>query len=433
MQKLFIPFLALAVILGFLFWKFGPSGQNQLTKGPVTVNYWGFWSNDFIAPVIAEFEKSHPNIKINYSAQNLVNYRLRVQNQISQGSGPDIFKIHNSWLTMFDGFLAPAPEDIFTLAEYRNSFYPILEDSFIKGQKIYGASAEIDGLALYVNEEILQAAGVLAPTNWQQFTEAAVKMTVKDTNGQIKTAGAALGTTSNIDYWSEILGLLFLQEPNVNLNSPTSRGSIEVISFFTSFMLDPRRKIWDSSLPSSTQSFIDGQLFFYFGPSSKIAEIKQKNPNLRFSIVAVPQLPGKQVAWASFWGEGVSSRSKHPKEAWQFIKFLTSIEAQKILASQSMKLNGLNWLSSRRNLLADVALDPSLNAFLAQGGYYKFWYLNSQTGDLGINDGMVKYFGEAVNNTLLGQDPTAALQAATPKIAEIYNQFTKPAPAPSGK
>lgn len=426
MKKIIIIALSLAIIFGFLFWKFGPSFKSSGPSGPVELTYWGLWEEDsLIKPLIEEYQKQNPKVKINYVRQSSVNYRTRVQAQIREGVGPDVFRIHNSWLAMFKGDLYPATESIFSLIDYSQIFYPIAKDSFVLDKQIFAAPMEIDGLSLYYNEEILSAGGVSPPRSWQEFVEAAVKLTVRDQSGQIKTAGASLGTAGNVDHWPDILGLLLLQQPNVNFEALASSPVAEIFRFYTGFVTDPQKKSWDVNLPKSTDMFVAGRLAFYFAPSWRAHELRVANPNLKFKIVPVPQLPGKQIAWASFWGEAVSIKSKFPEEAWKFIKFLTNKEAEKLFYQEASKIRLFGEPYSRVDLAPELAQDPLVGAFISQGPNYKFWYLSGSTFDAGINDEMIKYFEDGINATLQGTDPQVALQTVDKGVKQILDKFTK--------
>ena len=432
MKRIVIIVLALSLIFGFLFWKFGPSislFNRGEEGGPITLTYFGLWEEEnLIKPVIEEYQKLNPNITINYDRQSSVNYRTRLQTQIKEEQGPDIFRIHNSWLPMFENDLAPSPTEIFSPADYKALFYPVAAESFVKGSQIYAAPFEIDGLALYINEELLNNVGGQIPKTWQEFIDSATKMTVRDALG-IKTAGAAIGSTGNVDHWSDILGLLLLQQPGVNLNNMATSQVAEVFTFYTGFVTDPKRKVWDRDLPNSTTMFASGRLGFYFAPSWRAHELRVANPNLKFKVVMVPQLSSqRQVGWASFWGEAVSKYSKNSEEAWKFVKFLTSAEAQKILYAEASKVRLFGEPYSLINLTAEVANDPVVGAFVTQGPNYKFWYLSSNTFDLGINDEMIKYFEDGINATLGGTDPQVALQTVDKGVKQVLDKYTKPAP-----
>lgn len=436
MKKIVFLVLALSFVVGFLYWKFGPSlanlhlpGFNQ--KEEVSLTFWGLWEEkELMDPVILEYQKQNPQITINYERKSSVNYRTRAQTQIREGQGPDILMIHNTWLPMFKNTLAPAPADVFTQAEYKATFYPVAEQSFIDNGKIYAAPMQIDGLALYYNEEILNGLGGKVPENWQEFIDLATKMTVKDQSG-IKTAGAAMGTAANVDNFSDILGLLLFQQPGVNIENPASPQAAEVLRFYTSFILDPRKKTWDVNLPSSTQMFTEGRLGLYLAPSWRAHEIRQANPNLKFKIAPVPQLVGRDISWASFWGFAVPSNSKNIKEAWQFIKFLTSQQAEKLAYQEAAKIRLFGQPYSRIDLANELKDDPLVGAFVSQGPIYKSWFLSSRTFDNGINDEMIKYWEDGVNATLQGQDPQAALQTVAKGVQQVLDKYVRAAPAPT--
>lgn len=436
MKRIIIVVLSLSIVLGFLFWKFAPgiSFFNQpKAPVPVTLTYWGLWEDDnLIRPVISEYQRQHPNVTINFERKSSVNYRTRAQTQIREGVGPDVFRMHNSWLPMFQADLAPAPAEVFTLPDYKNMFYPVAVDSFVRGSAIYGAPMEIDGLALFYNEEMLNGVGGKPPKNWQEFIDLATKMTVKDASG-IKTAGAALGTTGNVDNWSDILGLFILQQPGADLYNVATPEVAEVVRFYTGFVTNPKRKTWDVNLPRSVDMFASGRLGFYFAPSWRAHELRVANPNLKFKVVPVPQLSGRGAAWATYWGEVVSAKSKNPTEAWKFVKYLTSGEAQKLLYQQAAAVRLFGEPYSLVALAGELANDPIVGAFVTQGPIYKSWYLSSNTFDAGINDEMIKYFEDGINATLAGTDPLAALQTVDQGVKQVLDKYTKPAPAPTGR
>ncbi len=436
MRKLIILVLALSTFLGFLYWKFAPDfNQKPVVEGPITLTVWGLFEDDAaMAPLIQAYKKLKPNVTVNYVKQSPLNYRSRVQTQVTSGQGADIFMIHDSWLQMFlkVNALSELPTSVLSNTEYEQIFYPVAKRSFMRENKVYAFPREVDGLALYYNEDILKAAGVTVPVTWSDFVTAAGKVTVTGSDGSIQTAGAALGTTTNVDYWSDIIGLLFLEQPGANLERPDNEKSAEVLKFYTSFITDPRKKVWDVNLDSSTQAFLSGRLAFYFAPSTKIAEIKKINPNLNFKIAPVPQLTSKRVSYANFWGYAVSPTSKNQKAAWEFVKFLTLPDSQRFFYQEKAKVNeGYGLPYSRVDLQSQLADDPIMGAFVNQGPYYDWWYLSSGTQDQGMNDQIIKLYQEAVNATLLGQDPQAALQITARGVQQVLNDFKISPPSAS--
>lgn len=421
MKRLIIVALALLVVLGFLALKFGPSFKKE--TGPVTLTWRGFEDENLVKPLILEYQKLHQSINISYTKESPLNYRARIQTQIRDGVGPDVFLIHSSWTGMFLNDLYPSPGNVFNSIEYQNSFYPLVFESFAVNKQILAAPVNMEGLALFSNEDILSGVGASSPVSWAQLIDIASKVTVRDSSGKIKTAGAALGSTSNIDFWPDIVGLLLIQQPGLNLQSLNSPQGSEVLRFYTSFITDPRKKTWDVNLGSSTSLFESGNLAFYFAPAGKAYEIKQVSPNLKFRVTPVPQLPGKNVGWGSFWAEAVSAKSTHPKESWEFVKFLSSAPAQRIWFNAKVNGGLPGQAFARVDLAPELASDPFLGAAVSQGPYYKNWYLNSQVLDNGVNDETIKLWEVAINNTLAGKDPQGELSAVDSGVKQVFDKY----------
>lgn len=423
--------VVISVVLGIIFWRFGDAIMSSINKPnpenqQITLTVWGLFDEESIYKnIIASYEQANPNIKIIYTKQSPLNYRPRLQTQLRANQGPDIFMIHSSWLPMFTGDLAASPETIIPTNTFISSFYPIAKDSLVVNNRVYGMPMEIDGLAMYYNEDLLKFGGVDVPKTWQQFLDAARKLTVKNETGQIQTAGAAMGTATNVDNWPEILGLLFLQQPSTLLTSPGSKGGGDVLKFYTSFVIDPQNKTWDVTMPQSTQMFEEGKLAFYFADSKKAGEIQMANPNLKFKVAPVPQLPGGDVNWGSFWSYAVAVKPNFT-EAWKFLQYLSTPQAMQVIYQEKTQSLSVGSAFPRRDMANLLASDPVLSAFVAEAPSMKGWFLNSNIADSGINDEVIALYGTAVNNVLQGVDPQQSLAGMDTKIKAIIDKYSKP-------
>jgi len=370
--------------------------------------------------LITEWESKNPNVKINYSQQSPQEYRERLQSALARNEGPDLFRFHITWLPMLKNELEAVPVEIMSANEFENNFYPVVKENLRSGSSFLGLPLQVDTLALFYNQQIFQAAGKTPPTTWDELRQTALDLTVRDENGRIQTAGVALGTTSNIEHWSDILGLMMLQN-GVNLSQPSSNLAEDALVFYTIFNNTDR--IWDETLPNSTLAFAGGKVAMYFGFSWDVFEIKNINPDLSFQVAPVPQLPGTDIAWASFWVEGVAKRSQHSKEAWQFLQFLSSQESlQELYQAQSqLRLFGeLYPYPAMANLLTGNSL---VAPFINQAAKAKTWYLCSRTFDNGLNDRMIKYFEDAVNAVNNQGSASEVLKTTSQGVAQLLSQY----------
>ncbi len=418
-RMIFIVIFVLAILgIGgkFAFDYFSASKQ-------VTITYWGLWENDAtVQSVIADFETQHPKTKVQYVKQSPKQYRERLQAAIGRGEGPDVFRFHNTWVPMLRNELLPAPAEAMTSAEFTTAFYPVAAADLVAGENVYGAPMMIEGLGLYYNEDLFAAAGVTPPTTWPELLDIVPRLTVK-TDTEIQKSAIALGTTGNVENFSDILGLMMLQN-GAQLSNPIGREAEDTLVFYRKFA-NPSDPVytWNETMDNSIFAFASGKVAMVIAPSWRVFDIKQISPDLRFKVVPVPQLPGNTVTWASYWVEGASSKSKYPTQAWEFIAYLTSREATTKLYSEAAKTRLFGEPYGRVELGSTISEDPYVGAYIKEATTAKSFPLASRTFDNGLNDKLIKYMEDAVNALAGGTAPTAALETVAAGFAQVFASY----------
>lgn len=425
------------VLLGLLLLKKLSSGPNNSTNGNVVLTYWGLWEDkNILQPILDEYKASHPNVTVEYIQQDQKLYRDRLKKAQEGNSPPDIFRFHNTWKPMFIDNLSAVPSNIYTLEEMEKVFFPVVKDDLKEKNNYYGIPLEIDGLLLFYNEDILKSANIAVPKTWEEVRDIVPKLTVKE-NNKIITSAIALGGTENIEHFSDILGLMFLQngvQLNKSLfscNDATSTScAVDTLYFYRKFVESPNGN-WDATLDNSIVAFASGKVAMIFAPSWQALTIKETAPGLNFKTAPVPQLPcSKQpctsINWASYWVEGVSNKSKYQKEAWEFLKYLSSESTMKKLyanQTQARKLFGEPY--SRVELAKTLADNVYLAALIQEAPTMKSFYLASRTfdGETGINSRMITYIQNAINDTSKGASAESALKTADNGFKETFKNF----------
>ncbi len=390
----------------------------------VTITYWGLWENDgIVRNVLAAFEASHPKIKVTYVKQSPKQYRERLQAAVARGEGPDVFRFHNTWVPMLRNELSTAPKTIMTAAQFSSAFYPVLNRDLVAGANIYGIPLMIDGLGLYYNEDLLASAGVTPPSTYEELLNIVPRLTVKNQN-TILSSAIALGTTNNVENFSDILATMMLQN-GANLTSLTGSEIEQALIFYRKFA-DPSDPVytWNETMDNSIYAFASGKVAMIFAPSWRAFDVKQINPNLRFKIIPIPQLPGSTVTWASYWVEGVSAKSKYQQAAWEFVNYITSKEGAMKLYTEASKTRLFGEPYARMELGSLVEGDPYVGAYVKQASLdARSFPLASRTFDNGINDKLIKYLEDAVNSMAAGTAPVAAINTMSSGFRQVLSTY----------
>lgn len=425
------PLLILIILLflglvGFGIYKF----VVPLITGPkeTTVTWWGLWEDkSIVSSLIAEYEATHPGVKIDYQNQSPKDYRERLTSTLAQGKGPDIFRFHNSWVPMFKKDLNSVPADVMNPSDFTQNYYPVIVNDLTTAEGIVGLPLDYDALTLFVNTDIFAQAGKSPPKTWDELRQIAIELTIKDDRAVITQSGVALGRTENVDYWPEILALMILQNGG-SLNRPTGLLPQKALEFFTNFSAIDG--VWDETLPTSTEAFAAGKLAMYFAPTWRVFEIQQKNPNLKFRSIPLPQVPKDSpsepnVSYATYWVEGVWNKSPHKEAAWDFLKFMSQKENLEKFYASAASVRGFGEPYPRIDM-GDLLKDHEVvGSIITLAPESQSWYLASRTNDgpTGINSQLENYFRDAVNAVNEGSSAEAALETAAAGVNQVLSQY----------
>lgn len=424
--------LFLIVFLGIVIFRFASKGL-KISKEK-TIVWWGLWEDEAIVKsLIDEYQNKNTNIKISYVKQAPQDYRERLINSLAKGQGPDIFRIHNTWVPMFKNELSPVPASVMSAADFTKTYYSVIASDVTSGTGLAGIPLGYDALVLFVNEEIFSANNKSYPATWDDFRQLACELTRVE-NSVIIQSGAAMGRTENVDHWQEILGTMMIQN-GVNLASPKGKRAEDSLIFFSMFSSGRAcpgagTGVWDGTLPASTQAFAAGKVAMYFAPSWRAFEIQKQNPELKFKTITPPQLIKENpeepdISYATYWVEGVWQRSSFKDEAWKFLNYMAQKDALEKFFQGASKSRGFGEAYPRtdmQNLLID---HPILGSIIKLAPDAQSWYLASRTfdGPTGINSQINKYFEDAVNAVVSGKSAESALETVSQGISQVLSQY----------
>lgn len=398
----------------------------SISQKKTTLTYWGLWeSAEIIQPIIDDYQKDHPNIVINYQWQNQNQYRQRLESALQKEDGPDIFRFHNTWVPMFRSSLASIPPDIYDNQTFASTFYPVAQKDLISENTYVGIPLEFDALVLYSNDNLLSSAGINAPPKtWKELEDQAIKIRSPKGYGRIDIAGVALGNASNVDHWSDIFSLMIMQT-GANPKNPTGPEAESALTYYTYFT--KTQSVWDDTLDNSTLAFAKEKLGFYFAPSWRYFEIKNINPSLKFSISSVPQLETTKANYATYWVEGVNKSSKNQKDAWEFLKYLSSKPVLRKLydLEASVGKRAFGEPPSRIDMKEDFINDKDVSVILSEADTAESFYAASFThdGETGLNSKVIKYYEDAINGVLQGKTTTEAMATLVSGLSQVLPQY----------
>lgn len=396
----------------------------------VTLTYWGLWEDpDIVNPLLSRFveayETENPkvNLTITYEKRSfgsLEQYKETLLTRLRQGTGPDLFRLHNSWVEEFSSELASLPTAVLSEENYVLRFYPAALSSAKVGAEIFALPLEYDGLLLFYNKESFQGVDVTEELKtWEGFRRQAVRLTTWEENDpekKILQAGAALGTAENVSHAADLLSLLLAQSGVDLLTGLNTQAAADALTFYTNFAEVDR--VWDETLPFSVNAFANEQVAMILGPSWRAFDIANLNPQLTFAAVAPPQLPSAPeggVHWSTFWMEGVNKDTAQSEIAWKLLEFLSREEEQRAFYSAAAQVRSFGEPYALRSLASALTEHEILNPLLSTAATA----VSGKTVDFSGNASYVAAFEQVISDVLAGKRATEALTTAQATLDQL--------------
>ncbi|MCA9308098.1 MAG: extracellular solute-binding protein [Patescibacteria group bacterium] len=374
-------------VLGSLWARFFPK-----TLDPVSLTVWGLWEEKPILDKVSESYKAEfPHVSINYDDRSvlaLVEYKERVFERARDVNGPDIILVHNSWIPrlLASDLLAPAPADVFPAADFSSRYYPVTAKESVVNGSVYAVPAYYEGLALVYNKEHFDEVGQTnPPTAWEELRRLALDLTVRDTSVSSKNVitrgGLALGSASNVDHFSDVLGLLWSQAGVAIPSELDSAAAQEVLKFYVNLVRQDQ--VWSEDLPEASTAFINGQASMIFVPSWQVQDILDAMPD--DSVVGVAPVPqaraNNPVTWASYWSYVVPKTSDSTNESWKFINYVSSDAQARFIFSEASKLRPFGTPYAAQTLANEQKTNEFIAPYLQMAPYAASAEISARSGN----------------------------------------------------
>lgn len=411
-------------VLAFTASGFGCKGQStavQEASKPITLTWWRvFDGQETMQPILEAYKALHPNVTVVYRKLRYEEYERELINALAEDRGPDIVSLHNTEVRRFQSKILPMPrsvtlpyqmeqgtlkKEIITILkttnlpsvrDVKNNFadvvvkdvaFPEDPNNPTSAQAVYGLPLGIDTLALFVNRDLLNLAGIpQSPRTWNDFGEATKKMTRLGDGNTILQSGAAIGTSRNVERSADILALIMMQDGAEMVDTSGSRAIFdqipaslasrnvspgeEALTFYTDFASPAKLTYaWNSTMPNSIDAFTTGKAAMFLGYSYHLPLIKARAPRMNLEMAPAPQIENNPpVNFANYFVESVSKKSKNPDFAWDLINFATSAK------QVTPFLDAVRRPPALRSLIAPRSEDPDTGIFTAQILTAKSWY-----------------------------------------------------------
>jgi multiple sugar transport system substrate-binding protein len=290
--------------------------------------------------MLHEFEKFHPNIRVKL-IKAPGSYYVKVQTMMVGKTCADVVTFTGKRLNAFKikgmllNLMPFVKQDNYDLDDY---FKVGLKDAQMTQDGLYYLPCEGSGTVLFYNKDLFDRARMEYPSanwTWRDFQEAAIKLTGDtDGDGRLDQVGYAGGY-----WWADVISWIWSNGGDIVnktqtqclLNQPEA---IETLNF----LIDLERKyhatakaLGGTESAGIYENFASGRIgmmvYLAYGLPSLMDVCKDNSINWDIALPPKGKY-GRPIRYTSS-GWVIWSGSKHPREAWELVKFLNSKKIMK--------------------------------------------------------------------------------------------------------
>ncbi len=298
--------------------------------------------------LLRDFESSHPGVRVKLieMPESATQQHNSYVTYFSSGDASiDVYSIDIIWPSEFGaaGWLLSL-EEYFSHDELAEFLPGPVEGCTYEGQ-LFAIPWFTDAGILYYRQDLLADEGLSPPETWDDLVGQAKLLQQKhDVYGFVFQAQQYEGLICNfLEYVWANGGRVLTSSGDVTIDSP---AAVEALEFMTDLV--SRHDITPEGIATykeeeARQLFTEGKAAFMrnWPYAWALAQSEEKGSEVvgKVGISPLPHPPGgESAACLGGWNLAISKYSKHPSESAQFIRFMTSYEAQKIFALEGGRL-----------------------------------------------------------------------------------------------
>ncbi|PLS04275.1 ABC transporter substrate-binding protein [Neobacillus cucumis] len=281
--------------------------------------------------LIHEFEKQHPSIDIK---QEVVPEGMTVlKTRIARGDIPDIFityPIEQDYLIRAEkGYLLDLTHE-----DFIQNINPTIQNRYLVNGKMYGVALTQNAVGVLYNKDQFREYHLSIPKTWDEFIAVMEKLKAAGKIPLIMPNKDANKTSIfNLNLVANEINNTYWEQHSFSLSKDQVWREISDKTLKALSYVQPNS--FQEDYFTVNRKFANGEGTMYVMGTWALSEIEKYNPSFQYGIFPFPatnQPEKNKVLGGVDIGLAISSDTKHPKEAKEFLAFLTKKEVAQRLS-----------------------------------------------------------------------------------------------------
>ncbi len=356
-----------------------PTGAPTTTVPPRTVQVLVTWSewldahSGVLGLLAEEFTDRHPLLTVDWQPLPLTH------DPASPSPGQQVEQLHSAGV-LYDVmqllldltshlFIGDAAADLnpfirsdrYDLSDY----WPGTIEALQWQRKLYGLHTEVRPTVLWLNETLFASAGLVVPTTawtWPQFSDAVRKLTDRQQPEPTFGFGFEVQAFSTLPWvWANGGAMLSADRSESLVAQPEAQGALHWLSDLTR---SQAVTLWEADFSRANETnvvklFLDGRLAMlsaYWFSEPAFIQALGRVPQFNLALAEPPRGPRQSASFLDQFPGAyhLSKTARVSDDAWRFLRWWTSEEAQRRFQAESNSLEFPLLPPARRSLAGEL-------------------------------------------------------------------------------
>lgn len=327
------------------------TGAKEEENGRVTLDFWSFWGSgarkEVIEDIIDDFNQSQDEITVKYTYQPWGDIWTKSLSAITAGNPPDVIvQDINSVAQRAEAQQATSLEKYID-DDTSKQFYPQLWETTLYKDQSYALPFNTDTQVIFYNKKLLKDAGITEenlPQTWDELETVAHKLDQKKGTDFSRIGFYPLWNLG-IDVWALNADngvSWFDKDDKVKIDTPNKVEALEWIEKWQKFYGKDTINRLEADFGSGVSDpFLSGTVAMRAQNINYYSNLMENAPeDFDFGVMPLPEKEKGSGHWS--WGGGfvleVPYGAEHPKESYEFMKYLTSEKVQEKFGEKSFDI-----------------------------------------------------------------------------------------------
>lgn len=273
---------------------------------------------------IALFEKKNPSLKVKIVSAGWDELNEKIVQLYQAKQAPDLMLVGSRSLRQFGEMGVLEDLSSYMTKEKKETYIPNVLATGQVNKKQYGLPMALSSRCLFYRKDLIKE----APKTWEELKQVAEAQTKDKQKGFAIPTDITSGADEILNFIYQGGGQIVDKKGNFVINSKANIATLNYLISLKAYIPDPV----STSRRDQSKQFVNGDLAMFISGGWEKETMDKNQDKTPYATAPLPEGKKKGVTIVTD-SYAMSSISKHKKEAYKFLDFMSQLDNQKVVTA----------------------------------------------------------------------------------------------------